>query len=88
MRFQGRVPTALAAALPEVDLLELRVLAGPDAMLRLVANVARAQSYDDAKATLEGSLRGVLATLTPEQLAYNRSGTRFTINVAKPAAGQ
>lgn len=23
--------------------------------------------------------------LTPEQLAYNRSGTRFTINVAKPA---
>lgn len=24
--------------------------------------------------------------LTPEQLAYNRSGTRFTINVAPPAA--
>ncbi len=24
--------------------------------------------------------------LTPEQLAYNRSGTRFTINVAKPPA--
>lgn len=24
--------------------------------------------------------------LTPEQIAYNRSGTRFTINVARPAA--
>ena len=29
-----------------------------------------------------------LFAITPEQLAYNRSGTRFTINVAKPAAGQ
>ncbi len=26
--------------------------------------------------------------LTPEQVAYNRSGTRFTINVAPPATPQ
>ena len=26
--------------------------------------------------------------LTPEQIAYNRSGTRFTINVAPPAKPQ
>jgi hypothetical protein len=43
-----------------------------------------------ANETISGSNFEVLVgfDLTPEQLAYNRSGTRFTINVAKPAAGQ
>lgn len=55
---ERRVETALAAALPEVDLLELRVLAGPDAMLRLVVDhpggvdhevcVAVTKALDDA----------------------------------------
>lgn len=40
-----------------------------------------------ANETVSGSNFEVLVgfDLTPEQLAYNRSGTRFTINVAKPA---
>ena len=43
-----------------------------------------------ANETISGSNFEVIVgfDLTPEQLAYNRSGTRFTINVAKPAAGQ
>jgi ribosome maturation factor RimP len=35
---ERRVETALAAALPEVDLLDLRVMPGRDAMLRLVVD--------------------------------------------------
>ncbi len=43
-----------------------------------------------ANETISGSNFEVLVgfDLTPEQLAYNRSGTRFTINVAKPALPQ
>lgn len=43
-----------------------------------------------ANETISGSNFEVLVgfDLTPEQLAYNRSGTRFTINVAKPASPQ
>lgn len=43
-----------------------------------------------ANETISGSNFEVIVgfDLTPEQLAYNRSGTRFTINVAKPAGGQ
>ena len=43
-----------------------------------------------ANETISGSNFEVLVgfDLTPEQLAYNRSGTRFTINVARPAAPQ
>ncbi len=43
-----------------------------------------------ANETISGSNFEIIVgfDLTPEQLAYNRSGTRFTINVAKPAAGQ
>jgi hypothetical protein len=41
-----------------------------------------------ANETVSGSNFEVVVgfDLTPEQLAYNRSGTRFTINVAPPAA--
>lgn len=55
---ERRVEAALAAALPEVDLLELRVLPGRDAMLRLVVDhpdgvdhevcVAVTRALDDA----------------------------------------
>lgn len=43
-----------------------------------------------ANETVSGSNFEVLVgfDLTPEQLAYNRSGTRFTINVAQPARPQ
>ena len=43
-----------------------------------------------ANETISGSNFEVIVgfDLTPEQLAYNRSGTRFMINVAKPAGGQ
>lgn len=43
-----------------------------------------------ANETVSGSNFEVIAgfDLTPEQLAYNRSGTRFTINVAPPAKAQ
>lgn len=43
-----------------------------------------------ANETVSGSNFEVIVgfDLTPEQLAYNRSGTRFTINVAQPAGSQ
>lgn len=43
-----------------------------------------------ANETVSGSNFEVIVgfDLTPEQLAYNRSGTRFTINVAPPATPQ